>query len=315
MTKSPEQFRYSKDKTFAENNAEFEKLPVEERQEIIEADHGSAIGQEKDLAESARRQDIETAKRALGGKGAKALEEMYQGFFGSRENCEMFAQHIPEAMYATEHPVIVDAGSSQGILGNYVREKFEQHGRNAELILIDTNAIAMEQSPVQATKIVGNLVENPLPSESVDLVILRCVLQYAEAKDQIRILEEIKRVLKPGGVLMSQFAECERQEQADAINRLFGLVRRVRFCGKEEGIELHKSVFGNVDEVKEGPTLFESFDDFYVDRIQASNEKIAEAKQYIREHIDEFGNVLTSKADPYAWKIDCTIVRCKKTGE
>jgi len=309
-----ESFRYSKEKTFEENNAEFEKLSEGERQEIIEADHVSAIGQEKDLVESARRQDIETAKRAAEG-GNTALEGLYQGFFGSRENCEIFAQHIPEAMYAIEHPVIVDAGSSQGTLGNYVREKFEQHGRSAKLILIDTNGVAMEQSPVQATKIVGNLIESPLPEASADVIILRSVLQYAETKDQIKILEGIKRALKPEGILINQFASYDSQRQAEAFNRIFNSIRRVNFCGKEEGVALHKSVFGAVDEVASGPTLYENFDDFFVARIQASEEVIAEKKKYISEHIDDLGDVLTSKEDPYAWKMDYTIVRCKKAKE
>lgn len=308
-----ESFRYSKEKTFEENNAEFEKLPENEQQRIIEADHASAIGQEKDLAESARRQDIETAQRAT--KGNTALEGLYQGFFGSRENCEMFAQHIPESMYAIEHPVIVDAGSSQGTLGNYVREKFEQHGRSAELILVDTNDVAMEQSPVWATKIVGNLIESPLPEASADIIILRSVLQYAETKDQIRILEGIKCALKPEGILLSQFVSYDSQEQADVVNRIFSPVRRVKFCGKEEGVAMHKAVFGEVDEVAAGPTLYESFDDFFVTRIQASEGVVAEAKKYIGEHVDELGDVLMSKEDPYSWKMDYTIVRCKKTKE
>jgi ubiquinone/menaquinone biosynthesis C-methylase UbiE len=309
--RQPESFHYSKDKTIAENNAEFEKLPKREQQSIIESDHISAFRHENDLAESARRQDIETAQRAA--NGDTALEGLYQGFFGSRENCEMLAQHIPESMYAIEHPVIVDAGSSQGTLGNYVRERFEDHGRVAELILIDTNGVAMEQSPVQATKIVGNLVEIPLLEESADVIILRSVLQYSEVKDQIKILEGIKRVLKPEGILLSQFASYDSQQQADAFNSIFSHVRRVKFCGKEEGISMHKEVFGDIDEIAEGPTLFESFDDFFVNRIKASEEVITEAKKHISENVGELGSVLTSKEDPYSWKMDYTIVRCKKT--
>lgn len=309
-----ESFHYSKEKTFEENNAEFEKLPGEMQQRILGEDHENAIREEKDLAESARRQDIETAQRAAEGKNKKALEDLYQGFFGGRENCEIFAQHIPEAMYAIEHPVIVDAGSSQGTLGNYVREKFEEHGRNAELIMVDTNGVAMEQSPVQATKVVGNLIESPLPEGSADVVILRSVLQYAETRDQIKILEGIKRALKPEGILISQFASYDTQEQADAFSRIFS-PRRVKFFGKEDGVAMHKSVFGGVDEVAEGPTLYEAFDDFFVTRIQASEDVIATAKQYIREHIDELGNVLTSNEEPYAWQIPYTIVRCKKAKE
>ena len=60
---------------------------------------------------SGMKQDIETAKRAAEGKG-KALEQLYGGFFGSRENCELFAQNVPDELYEIKNPTIVDAGSS-----------------------------------------------------------------------------------------------------------------------------------------------------------------------------------------------------------
>jgi len=139
---------------------------------------------------SAIKQDIETAKRAAAGKG-KALEKLYGGFFGSRKNCEIFAENIPSEILKLENPTIVDAGSSQGILGNYIREKFIAGGKKAKLVMVDLNKVAMEQSPVQADKVVGNLVENPLCDESADIVILRSVLQYVEKKDQAEILKQI----------------------------------------------------------------------------------------------------------------------------
>ncbi|EKD24457.1 MAG: hypothetical protein ACD_81C00011G0002 [uncultured bacterium] len=279
------------------------------------------VGEPKEkFAGSAITQDIETTRRAAEGKGKK-LEELYKGFFGSKENCGKFTELIPEEMYGEAAQnimgdyTIVDAGSSQGTLGNYVREKFVQKGgKGIKLVMVDTNGLAMEMSPVEADeKIVGNLLESVLPPESARVIILRSVLQYMEPKEQKKVLSNLFKALKPGGILVSQFGSYETQEQADMMNTLFGFAeRRVCFCGKEEGIKIHKDMFVTVDEVKEGPVPEETFDEFFVDRVNATPEQIAKAKQFISEHVDAFGDALTSTTEPYAWQIPYTLVRCKK---
>jgi ubiquinone/menaquinone biosynthesis C-methylase UbiE len=264
---------------------------------------------------SGLKQDIETAERAAVGKG-KALEQLYGGFFGSRKNCELFAQNIPNELYEIKNTTIVDAGSSQGVLGNYIREKLANKGNKAELIMVDTNKVAMEQSPVKANKVVGNLIENPLANESADIVILRSVLQYVETKDQITILEEIYRILKPGGHLVSQFGSFENQEQAVAFNKIFSFAKRnVDFCGEKEGVEMHGKIFDDIIRIANGPTIYETLDEFFMVRINASEDQIKEAKRYISEHTKELGTALTSQADPYSWKIPYTIIACKKAKE
>ncbi|MFA5871568.1 MAG: class I SAM-dependent methyltransferase [Parcubacteria group bacterium] len=261
---------------------------------------------------SAVEQDIEAAKRAAGGQG-ESLEKIYNGYFSSRENCEIFAENIPPEIFELENPTIIDAGSSQGILGNYIREKFIASSKKAKLVMVDMNKVAMEKSPVQADKVVGDLVKNPLPDESADIVLLRSVLQYVEGKDQAAILRQIYRVLKPGGILVSQFGSFKDKEQAEAFNGIFGFAhRKVSFSGKEEGIALHEQIFDEISRISVGPKLYEKFDEFFVTRVNASPADIAEAKKYISEHVERLGEVLTRKDNPYAWKIPYTIITCKK---
>ncbi len=246
---------------------------------------------------------------------AKTLETLYQGYFGNKENCEAVAQCIPEASYLIQNPTIVDAGSSQGTLGNYMRERFIQRGSAPRLIMLDSNHIAMNQSSVTAEKIEGDLKENPLANESADIVLLRSVLHYVNKEDQTRILREIHRTLKPYGILISQYVSFATQAQADCFNKLFTFAagRTIAFCGKDEGITLHKDVFDTILQIAEGPTLFETFDEFFNDRVHASDEQIVGAKQYINEHLNDLGDVMTSKEDPYAWRIPYTIMVCQKT--
>lgn len=304
-------FEYKKEKTLGENQKAFGELSKEEQWNVIGRAQEEA-GKD-DIRKSVQKQDIETTKRAIEGRGQK-LEELYSGFFGSRENCEKFAQLVPEEFYQRENAVIVDAGSKQGTLGNYMREKFQEHGSDAKLIMIDTDLESMKKSPVEAEKIEGDLLENPLPNETADLIILRSVLQYMTPENQRELLDGLRRNLKPGGILVSQFGSYDTQTQADAFNGIFMCAKRpVNFCGKNEGVELHKSVFGKVAEVSDGPTLHETLDDFFVARIAAPEDQIEAAKKYISENIETLGNVLTKKEDPYAWQIPYTIVRCEKS--
>ena len=306
-----EPYRYDKEKPLEENQAGFFAQAQSDRENSEAYDHEDAL--KEDVRRAVQGQDKAMAERAASGDG-QALEQLYSGFFGSRENCEVFARLVPEEFYARGNTVIVDAGSSQGTLGNYMREKFQEHGSRARLIMVDTNATAMANSPVEAKKIKGDLLENPLPNESADLIILRSVLQYMGPDDQRRLLEGLYRALKPGGMLVSQFAAFGSHAQAETFNDVFLRTanRPVHFISRQEGLALHESVFGGVAEVSAGPTLFEAFDDFFVHRLAASGERIEAAKRVIGENVAALGDVLISREDPYSWEIPYTIVRCEK---
>ena len=213
-----EPYRYDKEKPLEENQAGFFAQAQSDRENSEAYDHEDAL--KEDVRRAVQGQDKAMAERAASGDG-QALEQLYSGFFGSRENCEVFARLVPEEFYARGNTVIVDAGSSQGTLGNYMREKFQEHGSRARLIMVDTNATAMANSPVEAKKIKGDLLENPLPNESADLIILRSVLQYMGPDDQRRLLEGLYRALKPGGMLVSQFAAFGSHAQAETCNDVF----------------------------------------------------------------------------------------------
>ena len=308
---SSEPYRYDKEKPLEENKTWF-FAQTQSAQENSEAhDYEDAL--KEGVRRAVQGQDKAMTRRAIEGDG-QALEQLYSGFFGNRENCEIFARLVPDEFYTRGNAVIVDAGSSQGTLGNYMREKFQAHGARARLIMVDTNATAMANSPVEAEKIEGDLLENPLPNESADLIILRSVLQYMGPDDQRRLLEGLYRALKPGGILVSQFAAFGSHVQAETFNDVFlrTAKRPVHFISRQEGLALHESVFGGVAEVSGGPTLFETFDDFFVHRLAASGEQIDTAKRVVGENVAALGDVLINREDPYSWEIPYTIVRCEK---
>ncbi len=101
---------------------------------------------------------------------------------------------------------IVDLGAGGGIDCFIAAKKLGKKGR---VIGIDMTDEMLETAKENARKVadvlgydivefrVGNIMEMPVESGSVDLVISNCVINLTE--DKAKVLEEIYRILKPGG--------------------------------------------------------------------------------------------------------------------
>jgi radical SAM protein with 4Fe4S-binding SPASM domain len=101
---------------------------------------------------------------------------------------------------------IVDLGAGGGIDCFIAAKKLGKKGR---VIGIDITDEMLEKARESAKKVAevlgydivefkaGNIMEMPVESDSVDLVISNCVINLTE--DKAKVLEEIYRILKPGG--------------------------------------------------------------------------------------------------------------------
>ncbi len=101
---------------------------------------------------------------------------------------------------------IVDLGAGGGIDCFIAAKKL---GREGKVIGIDMTDEMLEKARENARKVAkvlgydivdfkaGNIMELPVESDSVDLVISNCVINLTE--DKAKVLEEIYRILKPGG--------------------------------------------------------------------------------------------------------------------
>jgi len=129
-------------------------------------------------------------------------------------------EHIPnevlEVSYGCGNPAaladikegetIVDLGAGGGIDCFIAAKKL---GRNGKVIGIDMTDEMVEKATANAEKVAkvlgynvvefrrGNIMELPVESNSVDLVISNCVINLTE--DKTKVLDEIYRILKPGG--------------------------------------------------------------------------------------------------------------------
>jgi len=92
---------------------------------------------------------------------------------------------------------LLNVGGSAGIIDNYLAKYFE----HVTSIDIDEGAIAHAQSQQTAENLtieLGDALNLGYPEESFDVVI--CSHVYEHVVDPVKMLAEIRRVLKPGGV-------------------------------------------------------------------------------------------------------------------
>lgn len=105
-----------------------------------------------------------------------------------------------------EGETVVDLGAGGGIDCFIAAKKL---GSGGKVIGIDMTDEMLEKAKESADKVAkvlgydivefraGNIMELPVESDSVDLVISNCVINLTE--DKAKVLEEIYRILKPGG--------------------------------------------------------------------------------------------------------------------
>jgi len=169
------------------------------------------------------------------------------------ENKKGWFPWVFEQCKMTDDMRILEVGSGNGSLW---LENMEKIPRNADIILSDSSEgmlrdlkKSMSGREKEFTYAVIDFQDIPYKDASMDLVIANHVLFYAE--NLHKVLEEIKRVLKPGGRLIcSTYGAahmCEISELAKAFDDRIVLAAENLYerFGKENGKELLEAHFSN----------------------------------------------------------------------
>lgn len=100
--------------------------------------------------------------------------------------------------------IIADIGCGPGICGEYFAKKIKEKLKDKnklKIFFIDINGQMLEQIPSKKgySKIIGDIVSIPMKKESIDILIVKQVLDYLPKDLQMKALLEINRVLKIDG--------------------------------------------------------------------------------------------------------------------
>ncbi len=93
---------------------------------------------------------------------------------------------------------MLDIGCGQG---HYLRDAIEE-GINAYGIDISTYALENALAEVKDRITFGSLTEIPFADEEFDVMTAFDVIEHIHPKDTSNMIEEIRRVLKPGGIII-----------------------------------------------------------------------------------------------------------------
>jgi SAM-dependent methyltransferase len=181
------------------------------------------------------------------------LGKYHDGYFGKEEIASVFGDAIMEIVdEIPDKPVILGIGSGPGLPEILVKRLLEDHGKIPTLILSDKIEEAMGKhyegfEPGENTeKRVFDNKNMSIEDGTIDIVIARSSIHYERRnKYRIKILEEVKRVLKKGGVFLNQELAISSQEEALFVKKERALAGKyASYITVEEEHKMYDTVFG-----------------------------------------------------------------------
>ena len=109
---------------------------------------------------------------------------------------------------STRPVTVLNVGSGEGVLTRLVQSRFEIE----RMIDLDLSAEMLLRSNADE-RVLGDVLDLPLPDASVDVVISHCTIRYLAPDQHLRFVRQSLRVLKAGGSAIvtetnPQVAEC-----------------------------------------------------------------------------------------------------------
>lgn len=160
---------------------------------------------EKDLYKIAIQNMGENTSKVFAGDALlKACQETYN------ETPDVFANEIKKRLSDSESHNIADLGSFKGELLQQIIGKLPSY--DFKTIAVDINEDAIKDNQAE-TKIVADLKKLPFENKSVDVEIVRYVLQWNYWENQKKILQEVARTVKDFALIEHAGADSKEPDE------------------------------------------------------------------------------------------------------
>lgn len=134
----------------------------------------------------------------------KINEEFYsKNYWGiDRSEHKWFSKYVKvkvlgKFMKPLNRGAIYDAGGGVGNYGWFFGRKFK------EVIVSDISELSLKRIPEKNIKKLNcSVLENDLPDNSIDCVLLIDVFEHIDKKDLLKMMVDLKRILKPDGRIL-----------------------------------------------------------------------------------------------------------------
>ncbi len=170
-------------------------------------------------------------------------------WFNDTAVIEEFLYSIDEiALNLPEDIALLGLGSGVGNLDYAVKQHLEEKYNKVVRMTI-TDRYTADTVKREGVRVLD--VENkslPFTNESFDLVIARSVTHYEKTKeDESSVLTEIKRVLKPNGIFITEAPFFSNKNDVELLKKIHSLVsKNMNLKTYDELVSLHKEIFSSV---------------------------------------------------------------------
>jgi ubiquinone/menaquinone biosynthesis C-methylase UbiE len=235
--------------------------------------------------------------RIFSGQGTTETNKLHYG-----ETASFFAEEIKKRLPISGEPyVLVDLGTFKGelladILKLLPKYKFKTIG-------VDINEEALADNTVVDSKVVANAEKLPFNDRSIDIAIMRYVLQWNVIKVQKDILKDISRVIKRFALLEHNGPDNvhaqEWRKHSDGLlggSRVAKMGRKNYFFASAEEIEKWMDESA-VKYERLRNRIIKDYSNIYIERYQLDSQEAQTARDILgsMDYIEQTDWVIFSK--------------------
>ncbi|CAI9396308.1 MULTISPECIES: class I SAM-dependent methyltransferase [Bacillaceae] len=179
----------------------------------------------------------------------------YFGVSGAHPGGLTLTKFLLEQEKITEETTLLDGGCGTGQTAAYIKKNYpcSVTGIDYHPTMVKRANKRFEKEHISIQLVQGSLEKMPFPSDSFDIILVESVLIFTNCKNS---LAEIKRVLKPGGVLLLVEMTAERALYAMEHQNMCEVYGIEKVYTEKEWINLMKEAGFPKVEVTLGHSVF-----------------------------------------------------------
>jgi len=195
-----------------------------------------------------------TERKTLSSEGEKLLDAY--NWFRDPEVVQSFIDAVREVLPDKKEKAItiLGIGAGAGLLESAVKENLQKGGRLVKIFVSDILEDVVQQ--IKDEELVRFVADNkslPIKDQTLDLAISRSVTHYESSlEDELKVLKEIRRILKDGGYFINQALTPIFPSEAELLRKVHAVLPKyMNIQSKQKVKEMLDSVFpGGVREAE-----------------------------------------------------------------
>lgn len=243
------------------------------------------------------------------------LYNLYDGFFTDPNGFSIFYSALDRL--SSNFPKrlrILEIGSGPGIIGQAIKKHLMKKGIVVELSIVDAQEDSLRFNIDSNTeKICSDNKALPFHNSSFDIICARSVLHYEESANNVkRVLEEVDRVLKSGGIYIEQGVTFNDKQERELFNEIHtALGRKMTLYNSVEYASELKKYFNSVDVIDDASFVIQKETEIKKRYTDANMQEIRNSiALFLRSNPTSNNFSIAEKS--FFWRVPFSLYICKK---